>query len=251
MALSQAPARTASRPVPPTDQQAVLSYLAVGHTTAETAQRFGIAERSVRRIRQRQDERHEQSRRTQHIAAQRPAEQLAVPCVKVVPPPSVLTPPHFAPARPSDVAGKGVLWRCPVTGALIPVPPGAMRGEWEADRRSPTPHKEPDTTLIADVVASPDIRTGQPFTALERATDSGPTAITQPLPTLTTVHNSLAPISIKADYVRQREAVHLPKKYPRTDVDLAQLIEVLAYQIGPVPVASLLLFLMLLWLIAH
>jgi hypothetical protein len=219
MALSQAPARTASRP--PADPQAVLSFLGAGHTTQQTAERFGIAERSVRRIRQRQDERNEQTRRQQRIAPQIPAERLTARSV-ATPQPA----PHPT-TNPTDTAGVHTLWRCPVTGELTAVPPGAKRGEWEAERRSPTPHTAPDP----DLPDSPDRGTGHAFIASPSDTDSGHIAANAIAPQTSTEHN-IQP-------VRRYPPRIAPQ--PRS-LEWGQLVDLATTLVGPVPLIAWVIF---------
>ncbi len=129
-----------ARPSP----DAVLAYLAAGHTNAEAAEHFHIHERSVRRIKQRASERNNSPigefaqgrnsepriRNADHdrhpVALQHfdPAGSApAAPAARVFPPTA------------DDVAGDHTLWRCPATGELMPIVPGTRRHDWERERR--------------------------------------------------------------------------------------------------------------------
>ncbi len=137
---------------------AVLAYLAAGHSNAEAAARFGIHERSVRRIKQRATEQTAPTRATVPVP-HAPADE---------PPPS----PAFPPTA-DDVAGDHTMWRCPATGELMPIVPGTHRQAWERERRetharhvarvmSPGPDRTPDTVPTS---TEPDMSGHEPCSA--------------------------------------------------------------------------------------
>jgi hypothetical protein len=105
---------------------AVLAYLAAGHTTHEAARRFGVAERSIRRIRQRQIE------RANPVALQVFDRDQKSDYDDVV----VLRRARIYAERPDETAGANTYWKCPVSGELMPVIPGTRRHQWEAERRA-------------------------------------------------------------------------------------------------------------------
>lgn len=157
----QRPQRRATRSYNPAD---VVAY-ADQHGTAQAAQRFGIDERSVRRIRQKAEPKQELG--TTVLTAEDYRGLEALPKVGKVA--------AEFPDTADDRAGDSTYWKCPATGELMPVVPGTHRKDWERERHAAhTRHLEslvdpnsyvkdrtPDTatdTPQPDMSASPDMR---------------------------------------------------------------------------------------------
>ncbi len=88
----------------------VARFRADGHTVAETMTHFSISERTV----------YNASARVRRESVSTPVE---------------LPPASPAPTPADDLAGDNTYWKCPVSGDLIPVVPGARRHAWMDDRR--------------------------------------------------------------------------------------------------------------------
>jgi hypothetical protein len=88
----------------------VARFRAAGHTVAETMTHFSISERTV------------------YNASARARRELVSTSVD-------LPPASPAPIPADDVAGDNTYWKCPVSGDLLPVVPGARRHAWMDDRR--------------------------------------------------------------------------------------------------------------------
>jgi hypothetical protein len=88
----------------------VVRFRADGHTVAETMAHFSISERTV-----------------YNASARARRESVSIPVE--------LPPASPAPIPADDLAGDNTYWKCPVSGDLIPVVPGACRHAWMDDRR--------------------------------------------------------------------------------------------------------------------
>jgi hypothetical protein len=88
----------------------VARFRADGHTVAETMTHFSISERTV-----------------YNASARARRESVATPVE--------LPPASPAPTPADDLAGDNTYWKCPVSGDLIPVVPGARRHAWMSERR--------------------------------------------------------------------------------------------------------------------
>ncbi len=96
----------------------VAAFRAAGHSVAETMRQFGLSERSVYN--------HVARVRRSAVPSSLAAEHAPAALVEHAP---------AAPVPADDVAGDHSYWRCPVSGDLLPVVPGARRHAWMEERR--------------------------------------------------------------------------------------------------------------------
>ncbi|HSH80650.1 MAG TPA: helix-turn-helix domain-containing protein [Herpetosiphonaceae bacterium] len=159
-----------TQPARPTTE-AVLAYLAAGHTNADAAAHFGIHERSIRRIKQRAGERNNSP--IGEFAQGRNSDR---PITNVDPDrhPVALQDLGAAvfPPTADDVAGDHTMWRCPATGELMPIVPGTRRKDWERER------EQTHARHVAAVMSSRADRTQPPAPATGQPDRTGPRLFT-------------------------------------------------------------------------
>ncbi len=234
MALSQAPARTASRPsVTPATVAAYLDS-SDKHTQVDAARFFGCSERTIRNrlaeYRQQPTAAQEQpQRRTQRLHRISPPHRAYARPAPLV---ARLEAHRFVPIAPHLTAGPHASWVA-WDGELRPVVPGTTGTAWNAEQK-----RLQQTALSKRQqwrMPEPDPAMRVPDVPLVERVLPEATTETQPLPIRAAVHNALPTITPSVKHYPPRPAS------PRS-LDMSQLLDLAMYMVGPIPLIAWIIF---------